>query len=396
MKKVIFVMDSLYNGGAEKSLVNLLNELPADKYRVDLLLLRHQGMFIAQVPEWVHFLQTPESVDKLFGKLKKAGRFLPAKFVGTVLSRLTEKDSKKADYIRWSKYYRKLIATLETEYDVAVSYTTGNVMYFVDEKIKAKRKLVWVHNDFIAAGYPKDIYKSYFERMDGIVSISEKCVDIMRDLFPDMSSKMYVVENITSSTVVRQRAQEAIPSEIKSGMSTLVSVGRLDTQKGFDWAISAAGLLKKRGVKFQWFILGTGPLEQELRAQIDQLQVSDCIFLLGARENPYVYMNQCDVFVQSSRYEGKSVVLDEVKIIGKPIVVTEYPTVHDQILSAKEGLIVEMNPEGIADGIYKLLASEKERRDMSEYLLAHEYGNQAEVEKYMQLIDGTVSGAENK
>lgn len=153
-------------------------------------------------------------------------------------------------------------------------------------------------------------------------------------------------------------------------------------------AIDAAYMLKRKHIQFQWFILGNGPLEKSLKDKIKQKDVGDCFHLLGAKENPYPYIQNATIFVQTSRFEGKSVVLDEAKIIGAPIIVTNYPTVKDQIEDGKEGIIVPMNPEGIAAGIERMLTDTSLRQNIQTYLSEHEYGNQKEVQKYIDLIDG--------
>ena len=111
------------------------------------------------------------------------------------------------------------------------------------------------------------------------------------------------------------------------------------------------------------------------------------VFLLGAKDNPYPYIKNCTLLVQSSRYEGKSVVLDEAKILKTPIVVTEYPTVYDQIIDQKEGLIVPITPEGIAKGIEEIVNNATLKNELIKYLSCHEYGNQKEIKKYCDLID---------
>ena len=108
---------------------------------------------------------------------------------------------------------------------------------------------------------------------------------------------------------------------------------------------------------------------------------------MGVRENPYPYIKNCNFVVQPSRYEGKSVVLDEAKILSKPIVATAYPTVKDQVEDGKEGLVVEMSPNGIAQGVKQMIENEVLRKNIEQYLSHHEYGNQNEVQKYMDLID---------
>ena len=145
--------------------------------------------------------------------------------------------------------------------------------------------------------------------------------------------------------------------------------------------------MKDSGLNFKWFVIGSGELKDALSKQIQALGVEDCFVLLGARENPYPYIKNCSIFIQPSRYEGKSVVLDEAKILAASIVATAYPTVGDQLQDKVEGMVVPMNAEGIAEGLLKMAKNEELRKRYSDYLASREYGNQKEIEKYMQLID---------
>lgn len=327
MKKILFVIPTLRDGGAERSLVNLLCELPKDVYEIDLLLFKMQGTFLPQVPKNVNILEQPTILKKLYGPIRKAGIYMPVKVVGNVLARI------------------------------------------------------------IKSGMPKKYDLKLFSKVDAIVTISDECLQILSEEFPEFQNKCFCVANITSSTIVKQRAEEFRPKEYEKENNIILSIGRLSEQKGFDMAITAARIIKTKGIKFKWFIIGSGPLNDELSKQIQKENVADCIQLLGSRENPYPYIKECDIFAQTSRYEGKSVVLDEAKILGKPIVVTKYPTVYDQIHNDDEGKIVEMNPQGIAEGISKLIIDKDRRIRMQKYLKSKEYGNQEEIKKYIDIIE---------
>lgn len=386
-KKLLIVMTTLYNGGAERSLVNLLTELPSDKYEVDLLLFKREGMFVSQVPSNVNFLETPSGLKKMYGPLKNAGLMIPWKLAANVISRIAVRKDREQRYFRWKHFYSKCVEKVPKHYDVALSYVSGEVMYFVDEMVDADKKIVWIHNDYRSAGHPKQKDYPYFERMSGIVSISEACVDILKEEFPAFKDKIYMLENITSSIVVRNRAEEFYPSEYDENGSNILSIGRLSTQKGFDMAIDAAAVMKSKGVTFKWFVIGNGELESELKQRIEKNGVEDCFILLGPRENPYPYIKHCTVFAQTSRFEGKSVVLDEAKILGAPILATNYPTVCDQLTDQVSGKIVKMDAEHIAEGLSEMLDNEDFRKKLSDYLTSREWGNQKEIEKYMELID---------
>ncbi|WP_026497688.1 glycosyltransferase [Butyrivibrio sp. WCD2001] len=387
MKKVLVVMPSLYNGGAERSVVNLLNELPSDKYEVDLLLFKKEGMFLAQVPKWVNVLDTPKDLKRMYGKIADSGLYTPWRLFGNAISSAVTSNSRQKRGHRWKYFYSKAIKQLEKEYDVALAYISGEILYYVDEKVKAKKKIVWIHNDYRSAGHPRKYDYKHLKNMDAIVSISDSCVDIMKDEFPEFADKTVMIENITSSVLTRERAEEFYPEEYSKDDMNLLSIGRLHEQKGFDYAIEAASILKKKNINFKWFIVGTGDLEQDLRSQIKQCDVEDRVILLGGRSNPYPYIANANIFIQPSRYEGKSVVLDETKILGTPIIATAYPTVRDQLEENKEGMIVDLDASSLADGIEKMLGDESIRNNIHMYLKEHEYGNQAEIKKYIDLFE---------
>lgn len=389
MKKILFVMQSLYNGGSERSLVNLLNELPEEKYSIDLLLFKQEGIFLNQVPNNVKILETPTDLEGLFAPVNKLSKYTWVKLCGTVKSHIAEKKKPEQAAYRWENYYSKHISELKQEYDVAIAYISGEVMYYVAEKVHASRKVVWIHNDYRTAGHPKKYDIKYLKQMDAIVSISNQCVKILAEEFPAMQEKIYCIPNLTSSAVVKKRADEFEPEEYKNCQYNILSIGRLNEQKGFDIAVKAASCLKRKGVKFKWFVIGTGDLETSLKDLTRKEKVEDVFELIGARENPYPYIKNCTIFVQSSRWEGKSVVIDEAKILAKPIVATNYPTVEDQIANGKEGIIVDMSPEGISEGIMTLLNNSVERLKLTDYLTNNEYGNQQEVNKYIELIDNS-------
>lgn len=319
--------------------------------------------------------------------LRKSENMMFLKLFGTGISRLAERESHRQAAYRWKHFYRHKIENLPKKYDVALAYTSGEIMFFVKDKVDAAKKYVWVHNDYRTGLHPKEYDKPYFREMDGIVSISKQCVDILKEEFPEFSDKIYYIENITSSKVIKKRADEFCPKEFSHDTVNILSVGRLMNQKGFDMAISAAAILKRAGFNFKWYIIGNGVLQKKLEQQIHQEHVEDCLILLGPKGNPYPYIKNCTIFAQTSRWEGKSVVLDEAKILGRPILATSYPTVFDEVNDGKEGIIVPMNPEGIAEGLKKLISDEQLRNTLSKFLQDHEYGNQEEVEKYVQLIE---------
>ena len=387
MKRILFVIMSLYNGGAERSLVNLLNELPKEKYDIDVLLFRREGLFLRQLPENVRIINQTKGISAFYGPIAKAGALGIVKICGTAISHIMEKGGSERAQCRWKYFYEPFIEKMDTPYDIAVAYVTGDALGYVIDKVVAEKKIVWVHNDYREGGFAKKYDYPYFEKVDIIVTISETCKDILQEEFPKFKEKIYCIPNITSSKLIRSRAEEFYPPEFQTSTINILSVGRLTEQKGFDMAIDAAQIMKKAGVKFVWYIIGDGVLKDSLDKLIEANQIKDCVKLIGTRENPYPYIKNCTIFVQPSRWEGKSVVLDEAKILAAPIVATNYPTVMDQIHNDVEGKITNMSAEALAQGIIEMLENSNCRAKIRNNLLSHEYGNQNDVIKYEKIFD---------
>lgn len=389
--RILFVMMRLKMGGAERSLINLLNELDYKKFEADLILLKKTGELLPQVPPQVRLLDTPFELRALYSN-KALGvrglKYFAVRALSVLCSGVVGRFRPCEPYaFRWKYFYTNLIPPLNTTYDVAIAYLTGPSMYYTSEKVTASRRLAFVHNDYITSGLAawKETDQRYFESFDLVPTISEKCRDSLVKVFPKLREKFVVIPNLTSERWINARANEFYPKEYTGKSNIVLSVGRLTQQKGFDIAVNAAALLKKDGVDFTWFIVGEGDQRKELERLISRLGLQATVHLLGVRDNPYPYIRHATIIAQTSRSEGKSVVLDEAKILCKPILATRYNTVGDQ-LSAEEGCVVEMTAEDVAQGIRLLLTQPEERERYIGYLTGRNYGNTGEIQKFYDAL----------
>ena len=389
-KKVLFVMSSMDNGGAERALLNLIEELPVESYDIDLMLLNPSGLFMDQIPAKANLLETPPIVAECFTSIRgRKARIW--RVAADMISMLVSRDEETRRGFRWEHFFAPRIEGLSSHYNTAVAFINGQVLYFVAEKVAADRKIVFYHGDYNSAHYSEKYERPRLEQMDGIYAVSEKCIDIVASVFPELSDKMSFLPNIVSSSAIRARASEFVPQEYGHGKFVILTVARITHEKGVDLAIKAAAELKSRGCIFHWYEMGKGLVgdgeAEKCKRLIEELGVSDVFTMIGAKDNPYPYIVNSDIVVQPSRLEGKSVALDEAKILGRPIVATSYPTVRDQ-LKEGEGIIVDIDPIAIADGI-ELLVNDKARRvAISKYLLSNDYGNSQCVADYRDAIDG--------
>lgn len=393
MKNILFVMPSLGSGGAEKSLVNLLNLIDYEKYAVDLLLFKREGLFLAQIPNEVRLLQPTDSlqyaykIDRgMFGSVSgiKAGIL---RGTSTFICKCLYKENARQQ--RWIKFYKRYLPNLEEEYDIAIGFLEGDASYYVIDKVNAKKKILWIHNDFNEIKKYEDakIYEKYFQKADSVVSISDKCVQILKQNYPAFVNKFYCLPNLTSGSLLKKMSEEFEVSEFEKNQFNVLSIGRLTRQKGYDFAIDAMKILKEKYSDIHWWIIGAGELEEQLKKQVKDNELEEYITFLGLRANPYPYIRSCDLLVQPSRWEGKSVVLDEAKILAKPILATNYSTIKDQLKDKKEGLITDISPNAIAKGIIELRENPQLYNSIQCYLDKHEYGNEKDILQYYELLE---------
>jgi len=397
MKKILIVMHDMGSGGAQKSLLTWLSEMEAfqDKYDINLLLVKKEGLFLSQIPAYVKFVEIPRELICMHNSILSRAfwrscnaEILIAKIKWIYRQRKNNKMALGRKHQFWWDIWRNVIPESGIHYDVAVSYLNGYTNYYVIDKVHADKKVLWIHNDYSKLGQDENFDKGYYSQANQIVTISYTCAESFIKVFPDLKEKVKIIENISSSSLIWNMAKmSGRPDEYKNTQNIIMlSIGRLAPQKGFDLALGAAKILKDSGYQFKWFIMGKGPLLKELLRQRKKLELEDCVEFLGERANPYVYMHYSDVFIQTSKFEGKSIVLDEAKILCKPIVVTNYTTVNDSIKNNEQGLIVDIDSVKIADGIKTMLDNSDLRFKLSANLSGERIDNSDELKKYLLIL----------
>lgn len=393
--KLLLVMPSLYTGGAEKSFISMLSLLPRDKFDINVMIVHEGGLFYSRLPQDIKVIKAPKNLKIALGSIhsdfiKKSCTTWDrmCKIMSNIIVRFRTLFKLDFSQLTWMVWKRS-IPQLETHYDVAISYTNGITNYYVIDKINAKKKILWVHNDYAKLNANPTFDLRYFKKANKIVTISDLCVESLKATFPSLIDKFIPIENISSKNIIDEMATKFYPPEYKSSEDCLIllSIGRLVTQKGFDYAVRAGKILKEQSINFKWFIIGVGDLKDELSTYINENNLNNNIFLLGEQSNPYPYIKNCSIFLQTSRYEGKSIVLDEAKILNKPIIATNYPSVSDNIENNITGIICDLSPTSIAETIINLSKDESKQNNLVTNLNKMYNGNEKEIEKYIELFD---------
>lgn len=388
-KKILFVINSLGVGGAEKSLTSLLAAFDYDKYDVDLLMFRAGGMFLKLLPEQVNVLPELDFLknNSIVAQLKHPD-YLVAHIRASIGLRNNAQNRTLHDAQCYWKYAGKAFNDLQERYDVAVAWGQGNPTHYVVEKVQADKKIAFINADYESVGHNKKFDYPFYQRYNYIVAVSDKLTDMICKVFADMKEKVRTIYDINNAEFIQKMAEISNPFEGIRTKIILVTVGRLVEPKGYDLAVEAAKILRDKGVDFKWFFVGEGTAREELENRIADYKLSEQVILTGAQENPYVYMKNADIYVQTSRFEGYCLTLGEARILNKPVISTNFDVVYNQLRDGENGLIVEMNPKAIADAIERMWNDIALRQHIVDNLRKEKKGNVEEIEKLYQLIEG--------
>ena len=398
MKKIFVFSHALEIGGAERALLGLLESFDVSGYEVDLFLMRHEGELMGRIPDKVHLLPPIEEYSCLAVPIADV---LRRKQFGIAMGRLTAK-KKARDFLKKyavtgdndveleysHKYTLKYMPEISgTEYDLAISFLTPH--YFVSEKVKAKKKIAWIHTDYSHLEVDTESEEKMWGKYDYIASISDKCTEGFLKRFPSLESKIKRIDNIIlPSFIISQANSENIETQMpKNNGMTLLSVGRFSNAKNFDNVPEICKMIRETGLDIRWYLIGYGGDEDLIRRKIAEAGMEDYVIILGKKENPYPYIKACDLYVQPSRYEGKAVTVREAQILHKPVVITAFETSKSQLADGFDGVIVPMDNEGCAAGIASVLRDENLRQRLIDNTKKTDYTNSDETQKIYRLVE---------
>ncbi|MCI2255196.1 glycosyltransferase [Domibacillus sp. PGB-M46] len=393
-KNILFVIDSLDVAGAEKSLVTLLSMLDFEKYAVDLMLFGHGGPLEKVVPEQVKILKplkytsyaaltVKESLRYSIKKNEYKMFFSRMKYSAKIRQRNYSNPQKAR--IFWESVANVIEYNPKT-YDVAISYAQGVPTFYVAEKVKAKKKFAWVNVSYRLDENEKKFHSRFYNQYEKIIAVSDSTKDIFLESFPCYSDKMKVIYDINNPEFIEKMSFIGNSYDDQFNGIKLLTIGRLAHQKGYDIALEACKKLKKNGVNFRWYVLGKGPLKGEIEQFIKEHKLEDCFILLGVHANPYPFIKDADIYVQTSRFEGFGLAIAEARMLNVPVVTTRFDAVYNQMIEGANGLVVDMNAEAVYRGITEIINNEELRDNIIDYLKIEKKGNVEEIEKVLQLI----------
>ncbi len=393
-KKILFMVSSMNIGGVEKSLLSLLAVIPKEKYEITILTLDKKGGFLEYIPnnvrlieaEWFKYIKPiiMDSPQNIIKRYIKNYEFL--KILSFIYSYF--KTKKTNDRYIYYKHVLKSIPECKEKYDVAIAYAgpTEIIDAYISHKVKAEKKIAWVHFDISKHKINKKLYNNLYERFDKIFAVSNECKKKLDEIIPAVRNKSEVLFNIVSEDLINEMSEFYVDFDDNYKGIKIITVGRLSKEKGQDLAIKALSKLKKDRYDVKWYCIGDGNSRREFERLIKEYNLEGDFLLLGSTSNPYPYIKNADIYVQTSRHEGYCLTLAEAKALNKPIVTTNFIGAYEQIKNNENGIIVSCNENDLADAIIKLIGKKEICSRFSNKLREEKIDTTNEVNKLLDYI----------
>ncbi len=398
-KKILFIGITMNCAGSEKSFLSFVNTLDPEKFDVDLVLAKREGLFLEQIPDYVnviemekygeHFLLSGKNaVSNIWNTFIKKNPFYAITVLPYFLKLVLNPKSRESTATKmWIKLMHKM-PRIEKKYDIAVSYWGDRTMFYMIDKVDAEKKITWLHFDYSFPKRDNDIYLPYFEKCDAIVNVSTAVDDALKRELPSLENKCIVIENINSTELINKMAKSGESFSDNFDGVRILTVGRIADQKGYDFAIPAFARLRREGHNVRWYVLGGGDEDyiDYIKSIVERENVKEDFIFLGTTPNPYAYLANCDIYAQPSRYEGKPISVEEAKILKKPIFVCRYLSAEEQLENGVLGKISDIGEEGVYEGLLSMLTDKERTSGYVRALEERNFSNENEIEKFYALI----------
>lgn len=383
MKKLLFVINTLGYGGAERAMLDLFEVIKNESYDISLFVLTGQGELICELPSHIHLLNqnytdisvlTDEGRKQLMKSVLQAGvgKGLFLKEFGYLVKNLVRMLGHKhvmVDKLCW-RILSDGAPEFKEEYDLAVAYLEGGSTYYVADHVRAKKKVAFVHIDYVQAGYNRSLDQGCYEKFDHIFTVSDEVKEHFLTVYPEYMYKVSVFNNLINRDRIERMSLEGKGFEDDFNGYKILTIGRLAQQKRYDIAIETMRLLKqKTDIPVRWYVLGEGELRNKLEGLIEKYGLTKDFILEGVRKNPFPYYRNCDLYVHATGYEGKSIAVQEAQILGKPVLATDCSGNREQIQHGIDGRLCALDPDVISDEIVWMIQHPD---------VCREYGKQAQ------------------
>lgn len=348
MKKILFVLNNMNIGGTEKAFLNYVDTLPPEEYDITLLLLEKTGGFLPYIPERVHIRVMDDYASMkreiMDPPLRTAGSYLKLGHVCRALGIAAFHLITKITNDR-TLYHRYVLGNRQEEgtYDVAIAYCGpfDFLSVYVLYAVRAVKKVQWIHFDVSKIYFNTRTCKKLYPKFDSICVVSDAAREQLLKKIPEISNKTITIPNVVPPEQCRKLAEVGAGFQDRFKGARIVTVGRLSEEKGQDIIPPIAAKLKENGLRFRWYLVGDGNLRPTIETLCGKYDVSEEVVFLGVQANPYPYLKQADVYVQTSKHEGFCLTLAEAKAFDIPIISTDCAGAHEQLDEKSNCVVVK-------------------------------------------------------
>lgn len=368
MKKILFGITSLTIGGAERVLVDLANELCND-YDITIFTIYPNGEFEKSLSNKI---KLKSLYSKRYNELSKIQKvFVPLKV-----------------WINKKQIYKKYI---KGNFDVEIAFLEGPITRLISVENNDTKKVAWIHNDIsrvfgnnLKSKIKRHIDEKIYNKFDELVFVSKDNKKSFEKIYKNNAVKKEIIYNYINSENILKKSNDEIPEIFAEDELNFVTVARLVEQKGIDRLIRVHSKLIKENLKHKIWVIGDGPEYKKLESLVDSNSVKDTFKLLGKRENPYPYIKKADYFCLLSYFEGYGMVLEEAKILGKDILITN-TAAREAIEGYEYATIIENNENDIYKVLKEKILKGKDAINKSEK--TKDYNNEDIIQKIRNILD---------
>ncbi len=370
-------------GGTEIAQIKFMKKLLDEGHKVTLLLSQKRGPLMDRVPDGVRILTIPMKksifLDRMMGRIIDGRPFaFPVKCICKIFKICIGKK-------KFTPFLISKTGFLPGNYDLAVEFHGYGKFptAYTAARVNASKKALLFHD---ASIHWLEYVVSYIDYYDKLYCVSDAVYDKLASMFPEKRDRMEVLHNFIDADEIRQKAEKKADISDFNGEFRILTIARLEYQKGIDVAIRAAEILKKRGIPIKWYVIGDGNEKKKLRMMIRLKGLGDSFILLGIRRNPYPYLKACDLFALTSRFEGYPVTLIEARALCVPILASDMPCIREQITDNVNGMLTSLDPKEIADKINEFRKNPSIGRAMRENMMGETIDFSADYSKIEALI----------
>ena len=355
-KNVIIYGYNMEMGGAEVALINVIN-LIKDKCKIDLVLLEKKGILMEKIPKEVNIIEIKTNLFKY-------------------------------SLFRYTSFFRKKVINkiANKKYDLAIAFMEGRAATFLADLKQDCKKIAWIHNDvdkFDIGINEKEIIDSY-NKVDKIVAVSIQSKNNFCKKYNIPENKVEVIYNLIDEEEIIKKSLEINPEKKEF---TFVNVAKMRPQKRHDRLLQAVKQLKEEGYKFKLWLIGNGPLEEEIKSMVNEYNINDYVDLLGLKPNPFPYIKNADYFVMTSDHEGYPLTLLEALLLKTKIITTDVSGAREMLGDNEYGYIVDISLDAVVNKMKEVMDNPDDSKRIDDNLKKYK-GSNEKIKKQLLKIFG--------